>query len=1267
MLRRRESEDGCSVVAVFVFTEWGDVLLLRRPHGDPVEGGRWGVLERDVPDGQSSREAATREISDCLKLTAEGGRLKELSSAGRIGQEADSTAQSAASTTTVALYAYTLSWEQYQAVQDRRPQFVETVCEGGGPSSQGTPVPLLRFLAAKKLLEHAQAFPAEFARSTLEVLRQPLVERAIAFLWSELVGAARKHVIEVVVTPTGHIGKHQDDDTVIMDAVLPRPRNAAAEFEVQRVFNEGKQTCGGAYYIGQMMDVAGHLRAWNEKLSDPYRRYVEEELALLRRGIEDDECRKALAGLDVEEACRFVREVLHFPLENGVLLRFTLSNLEEIAAGRRALRWYVRSLGILPENLIDNPIKRFSQACNEIVCDVWRTKGPRLSDDDEALRSLLRLNVLLNTLDFKNVEFMNVWSDPDKFRAIVEAQFEAALSASFAPELGGDAFVDEFLDRWLPRESSRPISLVYLTDNNGQLAVSLKCIEAFLRRCPRLCVTVVPKDGQFGNDTSWRDLEDLLKEDRQSPNSVFSELRRLQKRKRWSVCRNGPCSEGLDPRSLSRELCFHLNGADVIFAEGRAYAQIRGWRRPSYLLFPVKGRVAEAIHGVSGSRSALAFVRAGGGIAHFSHPNLLPSRMIIPLREPERSFHASGQTTADYVNAILSENYRILRDEVFGGRENALLERLQAESSCTGRPLSEIVLGTTSQPGPDRAKRLRAMDSVDVFAIGGGGGFNHVTLKALRQLDVSVVAGVTSTDDGGSTGQLQKMLAGKYGYVFGMGDGAAILEEQTDCSFKKRLLSYRCPPNTISLRKVVTERAREAAAASMDCAWGIADCPDFLLFVAEQLNLARVIDENFLGDNEVPGFRVDGASIRNLNILAAFHACNALGRPPRGRPSRQGTDETNTERAWALLEGALGLRVASGKVIRVVPVSYEQAVLWAKYDKPVPPEKPGGLNIPREAISKCRKTVYGQQYIDQIVPTGKIVDFGLVHSIGCRSGPKPRPSQAYLLALRSASLIVVGAGSLYGSQLAQLAVPGVMDAILTRTDIRRVFVANHVCMNETSSYSLTDHVQAVERLANQVTSGELRQRLGLRRRIRIGDVFSDIVVPRTVAREIDLATAADPKAASRYVGWKDLRNPEFVTPDGKPSDKDHGILRNRYVAYVLDNRKFRDRQQITNWELRILGFLEQPPELYHSRSEAGRYRGAVYATEDDVQYLIKQGIPRRHIYEVESIAMNTKFLKAPGDLSIEEFPGLIAESLVGIFRILLDKGQCGGRALPQRG
>ena len=130
-----------------------------------------------------------------------------------------------------------------------------------------------------------------------------------------------------------------------------------------------------------------------------------------------------------------------------------------------------------------------------------------------------------------------------------------------------------------------------------------------------------------------------------------------------------------------------------------------------------------------------------------------------------------------------------------------------------------------------------------------------------------------------------------------------------------------------------------------------------------------------------------------------------------------------------------------------------------------------------------------------------------MNSAASPAGPLPNPSKAYLELLRSSQLFVIGAGSLFGSQLAQLAVPGVIDELVRKDKIRKVLILNHVCMNETMFYSLTDHIRAIERLANEVADDSTRRACG--GSIRIGNLFTDIVVPRTVAREIDVAIAQE--------------------------------------------------------------------------------------------------------------------------------------------------------------
>lgn len=1144
-----------------------------------------------------------------------------------------------------ALNFYVLTDEDEKALQNSGNR-------GNGPR-------VLRFVSAKRFWCWVQKYPSDMSQELLNVVNDMEMYAAMIRLWGDAMSATRQRVASRLRGVIDAEKVDYYDDSVILNVILPRPLLAALEFDVNAVFAHGTEACPGAYRVAEMSHVAENLPIWRAKLLEPYRRYIEEELRVVREGFGPDSKRQPSIKDEAEKAAVFVWDILNYPLQDGSILRDELGNLEELAAVRNALKLFLR--GRYPEEMVENPLGMVNRTSNSIVAAVLRQRLGKISAlDDRATESLLRLSVLMNALDFHTPDFREAWSSSDALQRLVERQFDALADAVLESELGGRYFIREFIDRWLRLGDREPAHLVFFCDNNGQVVVSLKCVETFLLRRPGLRVTLVPKNGRYGNDASCEDIDEVLSADAASEQALFSQLRSMFKTGRFAICRDGPKLQGLDPRRLSQELCRRLQRADVILAEGQAYAEIRGWMKPTYLLFQVKGRVAEAIHGIERQRKALAFVRVGNGIEHFSHLDRLPERLIRTEGCPE-GFHAYGQTTKDYVDAVLSPNYAILRDKLFYGRESMLVAQLREESARTGRTLAEIVLGTRV-PSSEDVDRVRHTNSPGVFVIGGGGGMNAVTLKALEALGDSVAAGVPSTDDGGSTGKLQQMIAPVYGYFFGVGDAAAILEQEVEAPAKKPILSFRPKEHMTSLVVALIEHIRNESREPTIEGQNIADCPDYLAFVCEQLNLARVIDEHFLGPNKVEGFTIKGASIRNLNILAGFHLCGAISPELGHRNPARATDAGNAERAWYLIEKALGQRTEVRGHVRPLPVSYDQGVIWAKYSEPIPLAEITRLQIPTAALAQHNRVVFGQRFIDQISPSGKIVDFGLVRSSEATKAPLPEANPVYLEALRGARLVVMGAGSLFSSQLAQLAIPGVVEELLKKKDTRRVLVVNHVCMNETSHYSLSDHIRAIERLAEKARHRESAEAA----QIRIGDLFTDIVVPRTVAREIHRAIergqripANEPSKGDSTAGTPS-ENSEWVNPDGTRANPGEGILRNRYVNYVLKHPAFREEHQIADWELRVLGFLEQPASAYKGdRAEAGRYRGPVFATKRDFNYLERQGIARRNIYEVESIGMSTKILKAEGKPKIEQFPGLTAESLIGIFKILMQKGMKG--------
>jgi len=336
----------------------------------------------------------------------------------------------------------------------------------------------------------------------------------------------------------------------------------------------------------------------------------------------------------------------------------------------------------------------------------------------------------------------------------------------------------------------------------------------------------------------------------------------------------------------------------------------------------------------------------------------------------------------------------------------------------------------------------------------------------------------------------------------------------------------------------------------------------------------------------------------------------------------------------------------------VVPVSYSQSVLYLEYGNSVPPESLKRYKIPEIALSKDRHRLYGQQYIDKLPHPGVRLNVGIAKEpLDC---DPPAANPEYLQRIRDAELFVMGAGSLIGSQLAQLVVPGVVDVLIERQDIRKILVLNHVKMDETLGMSLRDQIKLIETAASHSVSPTLLQTLARPdNQLRISDLFTDIVVARTVAREIEqeMEIHENPEKGNAFVS-SDISSKESQKACLPQSTQ---VLCNRYVSFLTKHPEICSKLGITMREIEVLTFLEQPPDLEQKRFEAGRYRGAMFATDADLKYLVGQGIQLRSIHEVDSIGENWKFVKAEGSLSLEFFPGLVPEALLGIFRIALER------------
>ncbi|MCP4581760.1 MAG: NUDIX domain-containing protein [candidate division Zixibacteria bacterium] len=1223
-------------ISVFVLNRYGEALIERRSKNKDLFPGFYDIVGGHVHPEQTPLETACREVYEELNLKVSRKRFELLAPVDSVIERVVLPDQSIVNLERKTIYLLRLTLDEESAVARLAAELLrltpEELEERGtsGEVSQLELWPWERLFDASRLSQNHR-----MASGTLSALSDDRVREQVAVCCLSLRNDRREEFVEHYAFLKEGNGDDDGFDQSLFDRFLPRPTSPAPIEEVNAVFKNGPEQLAGAYELGRFSQTASGDDHWGPKLRDPETRYVRSLLTAIGCG------RKAGVRQELDristQVQSFVSDLLNLPLSDGNRFRDKLGNLAHIAAARRAvLVWLEHAAPDLAKTeSLDRPTGLVTEACLQAGNDILRRflRSNRLPDLGR-FRELVLVGLRASSADFNNPPFQKHLKAPPPDSPQIERFLEQKIPQEFAPEMGGDQFLSQFYSKFV--ESGESVTIAYLAGNAAQASISLAIAQEILSINGNAKIRFVPKSDSPGNDLTFADAERILAA---GEHGIFSELIRFRNEGRFAVEQDGPLCHGLDPRRLSASISKVLVDAQVILAEGQAYAEICGWKKPTYISFRVNGRVAEAIHGISRQRGVCGFVGLTPGVDHFQNFESAICRSIVDAGD-KRTLRVAAQTTAEYVRAIRGENLDLIVNHLFQGNLVEACEHVQAEADRLGKSFAQILIGAASEP-PDATNVAQLFRNVrfPVFACGGGGGFSSVTLRALRMLGLPTVAGVPSTDDGGSTGELQRWLASERGFVFGMGDMAAIMQDALPNRGKQAVLAYRfdSEPKSLALATIMRIVAEIASPTYPDSPIGSAD--DFLSFVCGQLNLARVVDGSFRGADSLSKLPIKGASIRNLNIIAAYELCDLLG--DRGTVS-----EESRLAAFYMLQEALGLPPD----LLVVPVTYSESVLYLEYENPIQKELAEEFDVPDKAIGNNQRRLYGQQFIDKLPQSGSRSTVGVAKSPSNLHRPRANPE--YLSRLQDAELFVMGAGSLIGSQLSQLAIPGVVDVLLERSSMRRILVLNHVKMDETLGMSLRDQIRLIETVASETASRHLFDRWAeTDGRLRISDLFTDIVVPRTIARELEAEMKAE-KVSKEVTENGDPNYVFFPTPGTNQTIR---VFCNRYVKFLLDHPNIGEEYGITKREIEVLSYLDQPSTLYNRRSEGGRYRGALFATTGDIDFLVDRGIQRRSIHEVDSIGENWKIVKAEGAPRLEFFPGLVPEALVGIFRIALER------------
>jgi 2-phospho-L-lactate transferase/gluconeogenesis factor (CofD/UPF0052 family)/8-oxo-dGTP pyrophosphatase MutT (NUDIX family) len=1223
-------------VSIFVLNRYGEILLEKRSLHKDLFPGLFDIPGGHVKFGQSPKEAAREELKEELghALTSQ---LVPLSDEDALIERAVIPEKSIVNLERKTVYLVEIGERDEAAILDYAAKLARLTArelEGQGVFGE---VSRIEFWGWERVHEALRTRDTRLlASGTESALSDGRVRDRLFGKCLELRKARRRAFGEIEDNPLRIHDWDSVGDEALLGAVLKSPDEPAPSDLVGSVFEDGVHQTAGAYQLGPFRLFIAGDEEWGAKLDDPWTRYVENLLSAAAYGRDTETRRKVLDAKTKIQP--FVRDLLNFPLQNGSRLRDGLGNLADIAVAREAVLLWLRHnmKDVLPKEDLIHPARAVTEAClkaGQQLLARWLETAP--ADSLTRLRELVQLGLSASAADFNNPRFQDELSRKTSPGPWIFDFLQRQRAEKLCTELGGERFLEEFFDTYLKQK--RPATIVFFPGNSGQAYISLAICQELLERNWSFRIVFITKSGSPGTDLSFEDAWHTMESE---SGGMLAELAKHARAARF-VIRAGPAGHGLDPARLAQDTAEALAKADAVWAEGQAYAEIRGWKKPAYIAFRVNGRVAEAIHGVSRARGACGFVKLTPGLDHFQGFEEAMRRRITDS-STGLQIPAAAQTTSEYVTAILGENFRSITDGLFHGDRQEACRLLRSEARRLNKTFADVVTGAAASP-PHAATVRDYFEERDctVFACGGGGGFNGVTLKALQMLGIATAAGVPSTDDGGSSGEIQRELRSRRGFVFGVGDMAGILQESLSNQGKQAVLAYRLDREPDDLVGAVLERISNELKQPTYPESSIGAAPDFLSFVAGQLNLARTIDRAFRKDKSDP-LRVKGMSIRNLNLIAAYELCGSLGgvHSP-GDAGRMG--------ALYVLFQILGLHTAP----IVLPVTYDECTLFLEYGEPVTEELAQSFGIPAEALEQGRR-LYGQRYIDKLPQPGVRRTCGVVANAHERS-VRPKANPEYLDRLRRAKLFIMGAGSLFGSQLAQLAVPGVVDILLESYDMRRLLVINHVRMDETMGMNLADHIRVIETVANESASPDVVKRVApVRKRLRISDVFTDVVVPRTVAKEVESEMV---RCGYQWDTDRD-QHPEFVELQSEPAKGAAvKVFRNRYVDFLLEHPEIVQRLQITRREIEVLSYLDQPLGLYAGRSEAGRYRGALFASDQDIQYILDQGVQSRNIHQIDSIGENWKLAKSEGSPKFEFFPGLVPEALLGIIRISLERGR----------
>lgn len=397
-----------------------------------------------------------------------------------------------------------------------------------------------------------------------------------------------------------------------------------------------------------------------------------------------------------------------------------------------------------PRNIqgyILNPLQEINRFSNEVThialenIEEVREISESVSPTFEDIRFMIGLDIQANIVDYNTPDMQSLRTSPYEAATTIVDQLKLGGKKAFSSEFGGEYFLRQFYEKYLSKDNAK---ITFFPDNNGQGVVALKVSETFLKMNETLKIYFIPKNngiyGAHTNDLAFDDVMLYLKydinlpQDRQLFTDLVNELAIMDKEgdiyalevvkegdeykldykrdqgkivantdealsRRFIILEDGPRVQGLDPAHMSNTMIRALLDSEAVITEGQAFAEIAGWKRPVFFAFMIKGRAAQAIHGVSKKRKVNVFVGPIPGSFHYED---VPMQLVRYYSDPinDQQFGVAKMSTREYILAIFSKQWQDLVTQY--GLEGAV-EYVNKQREATGKTFYEVVIQSEPQ------------------------------------------------------------------------------------------------------------------------------------------------------------------------------------------------------------------------------------------------------------------------------------------------------------------------------------------------------------------------------------------------------------------------------------------------------------------------------------------------------------------------------------------------------------------------------------------